>query len=90
LRPNSRPADPGRYIRASEISEYAYCPRAWWLEHVLGYAGDNWIERERGRREHSAHGLRVRLAALARSVAVFLLITGALALVVASVARLAR
>ena len=90
LKPGSRRPDHVRHIRASEISEYAYCPRAWWLENVLGMAGGNVREREHGLREHRAHGVRVTLSRIGRAAALFLLAAGVLVLVVAVLARLAR
>jgi hypothetical protein len=45
-----------KWIRASEISNYVYCRRAWWLQRMEGYASQNVRELEIGRRYHKSHG----------------------------------
>ncbi|RPI54446.1 MAG: hypothetical protein EHM56_06245 [Chloroflexi bacterium] len=58
-------------IRASEIGQYAFCARAWWLARVKGHRSTNVAALERGTARHRAHGRAVesyhllRLAALA-------------------------
>ena len=58
-------------IRASEIGQYAYCARAWWLARVKGHRSTNVAAMERGTAQHRAHGRAVegyhllRLAGLA-------------------------
>ena len=42
-----------RIIRASEIGEYIYCHRAWWLRHVGGYASANVRELAEGTAVHA-------------------------------------
>ena len=51
-----------RWIRASEIGEYSYCRRAWWLRHVAGYVPAGRERRERGVALHAAHGRHVALS----------------------------
>ncbi|HSM56388.1 MAG TPA: hypothetical protein VK879_09570 [Candidatus Sulfomarinibacteraceae bacterium] len=58
-----------RVIRASEIAEYVYCNRAWWLSRVAGYAPQNVEELARGVAYHQTHGRGVRQARLARGLA---------------------
>lgn len=29
-------AQRGRWIRASDVEEYVFCPRAWWLRRIRG------------------------------------------------------
>ncbi|GAC1353657.1 MAG: hypothetical protein NVSMB42_09970 [Herpetosiphon sp.] len=43
------------WIKASELGEYAYCRRAWWLHHVLQEqpAGD--ARRHHGETLHARH-----------------------------------
>jgi hypothetical protein len=49
----------GQIIRASEVGQYAYCARAWWLGRVLGYEPENVEEMRRGWEAHRAHGRMV-------------------------------
>ena len=46
-------------IRASEISQYAFCARAWWLGRVRGYRSTNLVAMRRGEARHRAHGRAV-------------------------------
>ncbi len=65
------PAD--RYIRASEVGQYAFCPRAWWLGAVEGLPSAHQEEMEAGERAHRAHGRRARAALLLTRIALALL-----------------
>jgi CRISPR/Cas system-associated exonuclease Cas4 (RecB family) len=52
-----------RVIRASELGEYMYCARAWWLKQVVGEMGDVKLAARRttaGERGHAQHGRAVR------------------------------
>jgi len=51
--------DQDRVIRASEIGQYEYCARAWWLGQVLGYRSHNVEEMTAGAEEHVHHGRQV-------------------------------
>lgn len=77
-----------KVIRASEISAYVYCRRAWWLSRVAGYRPENAQALARGTRYHQQHGRLVRGAVWGRRLAfgiffvvvaifVFLLVSGA-------------
>lgn len=46
-------------IRASEVGEYVYCARAWWLRRVAGLEPIGYERRERGRVLHRRHGQTV-------------------------------
>ncbi len=46
-------------IRASEIGEYVYCRRAWWLRAVQGHASANVREMAEGTAAHAGHGQQV-------------------------------
>jgi CRISPR/Cas system-associated exonuclease Cas4 (RecB family) len=46
-------------IRASEISQYAFCARAWWLGRVKGYRSTNLAAMRHGEARHHAHGRTV-------------------------------
>jgi CRISPR/Cas system-associated exonuclease Cas4 (RecB family) len=43
-------------IRASEVGEYVYCGRAWWLRRVAGLEPAGRERRERGTALHARHG----------------------------------
>ncbi len=52
-----------RTIRASELGQYMFCSRAWWLDQVVGETGDaNLADRRTaaGERGHEQHGRLVR------------------------------
>lgn len=60
-------------IRASEVAEYVYCHRAWWLRHVQGVDSANRQALDAGRKAHGRHGRRVAGAALAGLLALALI-----------------
>ncbi|MCA9981076.1 MAG: hypothetical protein KDD89_09585 [Anaerolineales bacterium] len=62
-------------IRASEIGEYVYCNRSWWLRRVHGVRPHNIRPLEAGTAYHEAHGRVVQRADFARRVAYLLLFT---------------
>ena len=72
-----------RVIRASEIGEYVYCHRAWWLHQVQGHASDNVHELAAGTARHARHGRQVSLAAALRVLAVLLLLAALAAFLLA-------
>lgn len=54
-----------RFVSASELGEYAYCRRAWWLRVVRGVTSDVRGERfQAGRDAHRRHADTLRLARL--------------------------
>jgi hypothetical protein len=69
-----------RIIRASEIGQYAYCARAWWLGSVEGLPSDHQWEMAAGEATHRRHGRGVRaslgLARLAYAVLVLAVAVG--------------
>lgn len=71
-----------RLIRASEVAQYVFCHRAWWLAAVQGIPSANVRELEAGEIGHARHGRSVSLARALRAVAylalVLALITGAI------------
>ena len=82
-------SNPGRVIRASEIGEFGFCPRAWWLSRVEGLAGANQAELARGSETHRRHGRSLWVALAARRAALVLLAISVLiaaALVVSQIA----
>jgi hypothetical protein len=64
-----------RFIRASELGEYAFCARAWWLARVLGRARENPEELAAGRTRHARHGRRVAASAILQQIGLVLLLT---------------
>ena len=46
-------------IRASEVGEYVYCARAWWLRRVAGLEPAGSERRELGTAMHRRHGRAV-------------------------------
>jgi hypothetical protein len=67
-----------RVIRASEIGEYVFCHRAWWLRHVAGLESANVREMAEGTGSHARHGLRVAAAGALRALALLLLAAAAI------------
>jgi hypothetical protein len=60
-----------KFIRASEVGEYLFCARVWWLkiqgyEPTFGHAA-----RERGERWHRGHGRGVAMALKLRKLAAY-------------------
>lgn len=58
-----------RVIRASEIAEYVFCRRAWWLSRVVGYEVRESEALAEGSAYHQRHGGLVWRAVLARWLA---------------------
>ena len=67
-----------RRIRASEIGEYVFCHRAWWLHHVQGYASGNVRELAAGTAAHTHHGRTVLAASAVRVLALVLVVIAVL------------
>ena len=72
----------GRLIRASEVGDYVFCHRAWWLRVIEGRVPQNRERLRAGTRAHRRHGLRLAasralllagLLALATAIALLLL-----------------
>lgn len=62
-------------IRASEIGQWAYCQRAWWLARQ-GYAGDNVEALEAGTAAHARHARGLASAERSGNLALALLALG--------------
>ena len=67
-----------RVLRASEIGEYVFCHRAWWLHRVHGLESANRAQMQAGVAQHVAHGRGVQRAASLQLAAFALLITAVL------------
>ncbi len=63
-----------RIIRASELSQYAYCARAWWLQRIAGVAPSNTQDLAAGTAAHQQHGRLVWLAGALRWAALALVL----------------
>ncbi len=61
-------------IRASEVGEYVYCARAWWMRRELGLEPAGSERRELGTALHSRHGRTVVFSGTLFVVGVLLLI----------------
>ena len=74
-------------IRASELGQYAYCARTWWLGRVLGYRPTILERLAAGEAAHVRHGQKVvssrRLQRWAYALLALALLAGALLLVLA-------
>ncbi len=70
-----------RTIRASEIGTYLFCQRAWWYQRQ-GISSENQSEMSGGSSLHRAHGRRVVLSGLLRSLAIILLLAALVLLTV--------
>ena len=70
-----------RVIRASEISAFLYCQRAWWYRKS-GHTSENIAELEQGTALHDRHGSRVQMTTYLRYAAILSII---LALILAAV-----
>jgi hypothetical protein len=57
--PPSHPDDADPVLRASDIGQYMFCRRAWWLGSVQGYRPADDAALSAGARAHLAHGRRV-------------------------------
>jgi CRISPR/Cas system-associated exonuclease Cas4 (RecB family) len=78
----SKPREPQtRIIRASELSQYAYCARAWWLGVVMGVQSTNTRELQHGLNLHRAHGQQVWWSRVLIWVAVGLVALAAIVLI---------
>jgi hypothetical protein len=68
-------------IRASEIGQYAFCARAWWLGRVRGYRSTNVAAMRQGTARHRCHGRTVAGYHLLQRLALALIALAVLALV---------
>jgi CRISPR/Cas system-associated exonuclease Cas4 (RecB family) len=62
-------------IRASEIAEYVYCARAWWLRRVEGATPDGAERRSLGHLRHARHGFGVAASTVLLRAAIVLVLT---------------
>jgi hypothetical protein len=72
---------PPPVLRASEIGEYLYCKRAWWL-HRHGVEPTNHAAREAGIAAHESHARVVAWTGCLRTIAFILLLTAVILAVI--------
>jgi hypothetical protein len=71
-----------RVIRASEINQYLFCAKAWWLGAIEGIRPSNVHELSGGSLAHARHGRTVAVAGITQRIALGVLLVGlALALI---------
>lgn len=70
-----------RKIRASDISTYLFCQRAWWYRQQ-GINSENLAELAGGREMHQRHGRAVLLSGLLKLTAYLFLLGGVLLLAI--------
>ena len=69
-------APPEPVIRASELAQYSFCQRAWWLGTVKGLPSQSQAALDRGTRLHQQHGRLVDTAGRWRRLGLVLLAGG--------------
>lgn len=67
-----------RVITASEVGQYTYCARAWWLGQIQGLESINVREMAQGEQAHEVHGGLVAGYHRTRQLAYMLLLLAAL------------
>lgn len=65
-----------RVIRASEIGQYDFCAKAWWLGSIEGVPPSNVRELQAGTTAHEQHGQQISRAGQLQRAAIGLLIIG--------------
>lgn len=68
----------GRRVTASQVGQYAYCARAWWLGAIEGHVPAELEGLDRGIRVHERHGWHVSLSRLIRHMALLILAAAAI------------
>jgi len=76
-----------RVIRASEIGQYDFCAKAWWLGSIAGVQPSNIHELQAGTAAHERHGRQVQRASQMQIAAVALVALGVIVLVLALFAK---
>jgi hypothetical protein len=76
-----------RVIRASEIGQYDFCAKAWWLGSIEGVPPSNIRELQAGTAAHEEHGQQVHRATQLQVAAFLLVGLGVIILMLALFAR---
>lgn len=82
-------ADDLPLLRASELTQYSFCHRAWWLETVKRIPSNNQMALTRGVKVHRSHEYQVRAALRWRQASFFLFGSGGLLLIITLLLMLA-
>ena len=61
-------------VRASDIGQWTFCHRAWWLAQVKGLPHSNQAALDYGNAAHLAHGRAVQRASLYQQVGQWLIL----------------
>lgn len=81
--PNNHPPDNHPLIQASELAQYSFCHRAWWLGTVKKHQPQSRGNLVRGRHVHLKHEQQVRQAIRWRKTGLWLMAAGSLFLILA-------
>ncbi len=76
-----------RIIRASEIGQYDFCAKAWWLGSIDGVQPSNIRELQAGTAAHEQHGRQVQRASQMQIAAFVLVGLGVVVLMLTLFAR---
>jgi len=76
-----------RIIRASEIGQYDFCAKAWWLGSIEGVSPSNIHQLQAGTAAHEEHGRQIRRASQLQVAAYMLVGLGVIILLSALFAR---
>jgi hypothetical protein len=76
-----------RVVRASELGQYSFCAKAWWLGSVEGVPSANVREMDAGTSAHEQHGQAVQISVWLNRVGVACLILGVLVLALLMILR---
>jgi hypothetical protein len=76
-----------RIIRASEIGQYDFCAKAWWLGSIEGVSPSNIRQLQAGTAAHEEHGRQVKRASQLQVAAFVLVGLGVIILMLALFAR---
>jgi len=80
----------GKRVTASQVGQYAFCARAWWLAVVEKREPAHQARLDAGQIAHERHGWAVTLARAGRRLALLLVVAAALALAAWAVLGLFR
>ncbi len=80
----------GKRVTASQVGQYTYCARAWWLAVVEKREPTDLAILDAGIEAHERHGWQVSLARKSKKLALVLLCSALLFLVVWAIAAYVR